>query len=124
MKNPNAYFPSQMTRRTFVRTSAVAAALAALPRRVRAGTSANEKLNIAAVGIGGQGAADLGMHAANNIVALCDVDANNAGGVFRQFPNAVKYKDFREMLDKEKSIDACTVSTPDHIHAVAALAWM
>jgi predicted dehydrogenase len=122
MKNPNAYFPSQMTRRTFVRTSAVAAALAALPRRVRAGTSANEKLNIAAVGIGGQGAANLGMHAANNIVALCDVDANYAGRTFNDYPRAKRYTDFRVMFDQQNDIDAVIVATPDHLHAIVTMA--
>jgi predicted dehydrogenase len=58
-----------------------------------------------------------------NIVALCDVDEVRAAGSFRAFPKARRYKDFREMIDKEaKQIDAVTVGTPDHIHAVAAMA--
>ena len=58
-----------------------------------------------------------------NIVALCDVDEKRAAGSFNAFPKARRYKDFREMLDKEaKNIDAVTVGTPDHIHAVAAMA--
>ena len=57
------------------------------------------------------------------MVALCDVDDARAAGSFRPFPKARRYKDFRVMLDKEaKHIDAVTVGTPDHIHAVAAMA--
>jgi predicted dehydrogenase len=58
-----------------------------------------------------------------NIVALCDVDEVRAAGSFKAFPQARRYKDFREMIDKEaKNVDAVTVGTPDHIHAVAAMA--
>ena len=60
---------------------------------------------------------------AANIVALCDVDEERAAGSFNAFPEARRYKDFREMLDKEaKNIDAVTVGTPDHVHAVATMA--
>ena len=106
-----------MNRRTFVRASTAVAALAALPRRVRSATSANEKLNIAAVGLGGQGAADLGAHGADNIVALCDVDAENAAHTFTQYPSARRYTDYRVLFDREKDIDAVIVATPDHLHA-------
>jgi predicted dehydrogenase len=58
-----------------------------------------------------------------NIVALCDVDEVRAAGTFNAFPKTRRYKDFREMLDKEaKNIDAVSVGTPDHVHAVAAMA--
>jgi predicted dehydrogenase len=110
-----------MNRRTFVRSSAAAAAFATLPRRVRAATSANEKLNIAAVGLGGQGAADLGAHAANNIIALCDVDADNAARTFDDYPRARRYTDFRVMFEKEEDIDAVIVATPDHLHAIVTM---
>ena len=82
---------------------------------------ANGKLNIAGIGAGGQGATDVPMCASENIIALCDVDQNNAAGLFRRFEKAAKYVDFRDMLDKEKSIDGVTISTPDHIHAIAAM---
>jgi len=56
-------------------------------------------------------------------VALCDVDWRHASGTFRRYPNAKKYKDFREMLDKEdKNIDAVVVGTPDHLHAIVSMA--
>ncbi len=86
--------------------------------------SPNGKLNVAAIGSGGKGSSDIGncADAGENIVALCDVDWDRAADTFRKFPDAKKYKDYREMLDKEKHIDACTVSTPDHTHAPAAMA--
>ncbi len=71
------------------------------------------------------GGGDIATHARNgaNVVALCDVDEQRAAGSFQAFPSARRYKDFRVMLDKEaKNIDAVTVGTPDHIHAVAAMA--
>ena len=85
--------------------------------------SPNEKLNFAAIGSGGQGGYNL-MEASHseNIVALCDVDDRRAAPSFKRFPNATKYKDFRQMLDKEaKNIDAVIVATPDHMHATAAM---
>ena len=82
----------------------------------------SDKLNIACIGAGGMGATDVrGMGAIENIYALCDVDARNAQESFNNFPKAKKFKDYREMLDKEgKSIDAVTVTIPDHSHAMAA----
>lgn len=85
-----------------------------------------EKLNVAAVGCGGQGGVDL-IEAAKteNIVALCDVDDNRAAANFKRFDKAPKYKDFRVMLEKEgKNIDAVTIGIPDHMHATVALACM
>jgi len=97
-----------------------------VPRYVLGGarhTAPSEKLNIAGIGVGGQGASDLGNVSSENIVALCDVDWRHAGGTFRRYPNASKYRDFRKMLDKEdKNIDAVVVATPDHIHAPATMA--
>jgi predicted dehydrogenase len=85
-----------------------------------------EKLNVAAVGCGGQGGADLLAAArTENMVALCDVDDNRAAGNLARFPKAAKYKDFRVMLDKEgKNIDAVTIGIPDFMHAAVALAAM
>ena len=71
------------------------------------------------------GGGDIATHAklGANVVALCDVDDVRAAGSFNRFPKARRYKDFRTMLDKEAAnIDAVTVGTPDHIHAVASMA--
>ncbi len=84
--------------------------------------SPNEKLNVAAIGSGGKGKGDIGACRKENVVALCDVDWDRAAPTFDRFPKAKKYWDYREMLDKEPSIDAVTVSTPDHTHAPAAMA--
>src|SRR3954462_6062728 len=85
--------------------------------------SPNEKLNFAAIGSGGQGASNIGAAApTENIVALCDVDDKRAAQTFERFPKATKYKDFRQMLDKEgKNVDAVIVAIPDHMHATAAM---
>ncbi|MBS1835586.1 MAG: Gfo/Idh/MocA family oxidoreductase [Acidobacteria bacterium] len=82
-----------------------------------------EKLNVAAVGCGGQGGFILNQAAqTENIVAMCDVDEKRAADNFNKFPKATKYKDFREMIDKEgKNIDALTIGIPDHMHATVAL---
>jgi predicted dehydrogenase len=85
----------------------------------------SERLNVAGIGAGGMGGGDIGVVSGlgANIVALCDVDDERAAGSYAKFPNARRYKDFRAMLDKEAShIDAVTVGTPDHVHAVAAMA--
>src|SRR5207247_8874882 len=74
----------------------------------------------AGVGIGGQGGSDLEQLSSENIVALCDVDSDFAAKTFNKYPEAKRYKDFREMLDKEKSIDAIVVGTPDHTHAIVS----
>src|SRR5688572_25461817 len=123
MKNPKAY-----SRRTFLGAAASAAtAFSIVPRYVvaRAGqTPPSEKLNIAGIGVGGMGAGDIDAVAGgNNIVALCDVDWRRAAGTFKKFPDAKQYRDFRKMFDEmEKDIDAVVVATPDHTHAVAAMA--
>lgn len=116
-----------MNRRQFLGSAATAAAFTIVPRHVLAGsgtTPPSEKLNIACIGIGGQGASDIQSVSTENIVALCDVDwGGHTAGTFKRFPDARKYKDFRVMLDKEdKNIDAVTVATPDNIHAVASMA--
>src|SRR5207237_3803267 len=80
-----------------------------------------EKLNIAGIGIGGQGASDLGNMESENIVALCDVDKNHAAHVFKKYPQAKQFTDYRKMLDEMKEIDAVVVATPDHHHAFASM---
>jgi predicted dehydrogenase len=87
--------------------------------------SPNEKLNIAGIGAGGQPFGDLRQCEAENIVALADVDWKRGEQGFKRWEKAAKYKDFRQMLDKEhKKIDAVVIGAPDHMHATAALACM
>jgi predicted dehydrogenase len=83
--------------------------------------SPNEKLNIAAIGAGGKGYTDIAGCSTENLVAMADPDEKRAARAFAQWPNVPKYKDFRQMLDKHREIDAVTVSTPDHIHGTAAM---
>jgi predicted dehydrogenase len=111
-------------RRTFLASSALGVLFLRTSNLVF-GAQANEKLNIAIIGAGGQGGGNTLAVAGENIVALCDVDAQRAGGTFDRFPNAKKYVDFRKMFDEMRgAIDAVVVSTPDHTHAAAAVAAM
>ncbi len=90
-------------------------------------TAPSDRLNIAGVGIGGQGRGDLRNLARleQNIVALCDVDWDLAAKTFKKYPKAARYRDFRVMLEKEhKNIDAVVVATPDHMHAPVSMAAM
>jgi predicted dehydrogenase len=156
---------SELPRRTFIRNAAAtAAALTLLPsgsygkqRRI----SANDKVNVATVGCGGMGRANLVALANMNLVAMCDVDWNYVDSRFAdianqianankrateatdpvqkdkalqqvrdwqalqaQIPKSTRYTDYREMLAKQKNIDAVVVATPDHTHALIALAAM
>ena len=89
--------------------------------------SPNEKLNLASIGAGGQPLADLADAEADfeNVVALADCDWSRGAIGFERYPRATRYKDFRQMLDKSgKDIDAVIVGTPDHNHAICALACM
>ncbi|MFZ1934315.1 MAG: Gfo/Idh/MocA family oxidoreductase [Thermoguttaceae bacterium] len=113
---------TDLTRRDFLRASAVAGAAAlAAPALVYA-KSPNAKLNVAIVGPCGRGEAQLeAAGAMENVVGVCDIDDNNLAAVARRYPKAKAYVDFRKMLDEmHKSIDAVMVSTPDHTHAPAA----
>lgn len=116
-----------MNRREFMRgTAAALTGISIVPRHVLGGAGRkppSEKLNIAAIGVGGQGATDVDGLAGENIVALCDADLRPSAETFRKFPHARKYRDFRVMLDEMgDQIDAVLVATPDHTHAVAAMA--
>jgi predicted dehydrogenase len=120
-----------LSRRSFIKnTMIVGGGLMIIPRHVlgRGFVAPSDKLNIAGIGAGGKGESDLAEFAKSpyvNIVALCDVDDRQAVNSRKSFPKATYYKDFREMLAKEKNnIDACSISTPDNIHAVATLMAM
>jgi len=120
---------NQDSRRTFLRNGLLAAAgFYIVPRNVlgRGFTAPSDKLQIAGIGAGGKGESDLYnffMSGKADIVALADVDSRQTAKSRARYTKANVYEDFREMLDKEKGrIDAVSVSTPDHTHAVAAMA--
>ena len=117
-----------ISRRQFIAgVSASAAAVTMVPRRVLGGSrvqAPSDTLNIAAIGIGGRGRADIQGCQSQNIVALCDVDMGVAAPTFRQYPKARVYSDYRRMLDRERDIDAVIIATPDHTHAVIAMEAM
>ena len=112
-----------VSRREFVGTAAAFTIVKphVLGRRHRA---PSDTPNVACVGVGGMGGNDVrGVATAGaNIVALCDVDDDAAAGSYRAYPQARRYKDWREMFDRERNVDAITCSTPDHVHAVVTMA--
>lgn len=114
----------QFTRRDFLGQTATAGAAlltGSLLRPLQAGISPNEKLNIAAIGTSNRAGADISGCASENIVALCDIDANLLDKATGTYQAARKYSDWRVMLEKEgDKIDAVIVGTPDHCHAPAA----
>jgi len=121
----------KFSRRKFIKNASLAGAgFFIVPRHVlgRGFVAPSDKLNIAGIGAGGKGESDLAEFSKSskvNIVALADVDDRQCKKSRDRFSKAHYYKDFREMLDKEKNnIDACSISTPDHTHAVATLACM
>ena len=120
------------SRRDFLKKSLIAAAgFYIVPRHVLGGkgyTAPSDKLIIASVGVGGKGESDINFLFGTgkaDIAILCDVDDRRSANTHKKFPSAKYYKDYRQMLEKEhKHIDAVTVSTPDHMHAVIGMAAM
>jgi predicted dehydrogenase len=112
-----------LNRRQFTKAASAAFAFTYIPRRA---WGANERINVAGIGVGGKGTSDVNEIAAagGNYVALCDVDPKRGAKSREKFPEAKFYTDFRELFEKEKGIDAVSVSTPDHVHAIAALTAM
>jgi len=115
----------KLSRRNFISNVAATATFTIVPRHVLGGngyTPPSGKLNIACIGVGGNGWTTIKNINTESIVALCDVDESRAAKTFSEHPKARKYRDFRKMLEKEeKNIDAATVCTPDHTHAVASM---
>jgi len=119
---------SRVNRRDFIRTTSLAAGALAfgVPTLLR-GQNLNSKLNIACIGIGGKGTSDTDACAGENIVALCDVDSGSDAYTTQtqKYPSAKFFKNYQQMLNQIGSqIDAVTVSTPDHMHAIIASAAM
>ena len=123
----NSKISKPLSRRGFIGTSVTAlVGLTIVPRHAVSGLghiAPSDKLNIAGVGISGMGRNNLlNVARTENIVALCDVDwGEKTSLVFKTYPNAKQYKDYRIMLDKQKEIDAVIIATSDHTHAVISL---
>lgn len=117
--------PTGLSRRKFVAGAASTAfAFDIIPSRLLGADAPSNKLNIAGIGVGGMGAGNVGACRKENIVALCDVDQKYAANTFKKYPDAKVYTDYREMLEKQKDIDAVVIATPDHTHAVITMAAM
>lgn len=119
---------STTSRRVFLKQAAVVTtAFQVVPGSVlglNGAVPASGKLNIAGIGVGGQGGADLRNMESENIVALCDADWRHAAGCFKRYPQARQWKDYRKMLEEQKDIDAVVIGTPDHLHAAPSMAAM
>ncbi len=114
---------SMLTRRLFLKSTALAgAAVLGAPAFVRA-LGANERLNIAMIGVGGRGGHNLGHMTGENIVALCDVNETNLLKAAQKAPKAKQFRDFRKLYDdlKDGDFDAVVVSTTEHTHAAATM---
>jgi predicted dehydrogenase len=118
-----------LSRRDFLKSATIASAALSFPQVVRsqtsgaAGTSPNNKLNIACVGVGGRGWDAVQGLKTENFVGFCDVDDERATKTYDEFPKVPRFRDYRQMLDKlGNEIDAVTVSTPDHMHFPIAMA--
>jgi predicted dehydrogenase len=136
-KNTPTTGQNPWSRRKFIgAASAAAAGMMVVPRHVVGATqkkkAPSDTVNIACVGVGGMGFSDVRGVRTENVVALCDVDDEQMARLLRSdrlepaekamYEKAAKYRDFRRLLEKEKGIDAVTVTTPDHTHAVIAMA--
>src|SRR5689334_2204274 len=107
-------------RRDFLRLTTAAGIALTAPRFLRA-RNTGDRLNVAAIGVGGRGAGNLGAVSKENVVAICDVNANSLGPAARKNPRAEKFTDFRRLFDRPKEFDAVVVSTCEHTHAFATL---
>ena len=110
------------SRRTFLKSAAAVAAglYVGRPSIGRAAKSPNEKLDVACVGVGGRGFANVEGVSTENIIAMCDVDDLRAATAYQKYPKATRYRDFRKMLDAEK-LDGVVVATTDHVHVPVAV---
>ncbi len=115
----------RMSRRGFLSNSALAGAGLLILDNSKSAHSyqANEKLDIALIGVGGRGRWFVGTMPKldTNVVAMCDVNERKASLSFDEIPEAKKYFDYRKMLDQmDRQIDAVVIAVPDHSHAVAS----
>ena len=122
---PSGLQRNRVTRRRFVKGAAAGVAtFTIVPRHVLGGPEHNppsERLNLALIGVGGQGRSLLGKFENQNIVALCDADDTQMSRAQKRFPNATKHRDFRVLLEKGKDIDGVVVATTDNLHAPVSM---
>jgi predicted dehydrogenase len=112
----------ETTRREFLQQTTLGVGAILTAPRFLSARNANEKLNIAIIGVGGRGGANLNGVKSENIVALCDVDSVPVEKSATKYTKAKKFSDFRKLFDHEKDFDAVVVSTCEHTHAFATLA--
>ncbi len=118
--------PDSNDRREFLKLSALAGTSLLFPSCSSGAVrrySANDKLNVGVIGVGGKGSSDTRGVAGENLVAFCDVDDERAAGTYERYPAVPRYRDYRVMLERE-NLDAVVISTPDHSHAPAAVMSM
>lgn len=116
---------TKLTRRTILKAAAASAGAVGLAKSTRAASSPNETLNIACIGVGGRGSANVSGLSSQNLLAFVDVDEKRASGSYQKHPKTQRYLDWRVMLDKVGSqLDAVVISTPDHTHFHPAYAAM
>ena len=124
MMNRSPLLPTAgASRRRFLRQGAAATAATLAFPYVGNVLGANDRIQVACIGVGGKGSSDTddAARCGGTIVGLCDVDLDSLGKKAEKFPGARRYRDFRKMLEEMgSSIDAVTISTPDHVHGVAA----
>jgi len=112
--------PRPLPRRRLLRAAAGLPASFVVATGARRVLGANDRLDVAVIGVGGRGAGNLDAVSGENVVAVCDVDDANLAKAGEKFPLAKRYADFRKMLE-QKDIDAVVVATPDHHHAPATV---
>lgn len=120
--------PTRVSRRDFLRDSSIGLATLACAPAVLRGQDQQKQLHVACIGVNGMGLADLsniGSHPAVKFVGFCDIDSQRFDKADEAFPGVPHFADYREMLDQlGETVDAVSVSTPDHSHAPAALLAM
>ena len=121
MTKQKRFSGASISRRQFLADSALAGAFTLGFPSIVSARSPNSKLNLAFIGTGGRGADNLAEMAAENVVALCDVNRTALAKAAQKFPRARTYKDFRNLYAKAEDIDAVVVSSTEHTHAVAIL---
>lgn len=121
--------PSTLSRRKFIHATTLASAALAFPSVLRSqsqnGVSRSRKLNVACIGVGGRGYNAVTALKGENLVAFCDVDDARAAPTYAEFPDVPRFRDYRRMFDQlGATIDAVTISTPDHRHFPIAMTAM